>query len=424
MPVLADAAPHLARRLPKNHNATITVAAVVLVDGAYFCTMPLLPAFLGKLGVAPASHVAAWTGILMGVTPAIAAAAGPWWGKIGDRTGLWWMAVRGTAALAAIWLASAFVQNVYQLLGLRILLGFLGGYQTLVMALATHGAAPGTAGPIIARVQITQIATAAVAPMAGGYLSAIAGIRTLFGASSVLCFAALAMFAAAYRNVPSGDAEVRHIAPRARLSALRWLAFLLFLQAMIDRSFQPLSALWAAAHANTAAQSAQLAGIILSVGALGDGLAAWWCGRTAGAERRRLLLRSAAGSAVCFLLSYALTVPVLLGLRVLLSVFGEGGLTVLYTMASRLVPERTRSSDFGLLSSCVLLGQGTGALAAGLLAARDIRFVFYLNAGLFGLMLLLVQRSRLMRRIAAGAGHAGYYDYPETSNLEDRRHPI
>lgn len=401
MPVLA--AEPVSAGVPKSRNAAITVAAVVLVDGAYFCTMPLLPSFLGKLGVAPGSHVAAWTGVLMGITPAIAAAAGPWWGKVGDRTGLWWMAVRGTAALAAIWLASAFVHDVYQLLGLRILLGFLGGYQTLVMALATHGAPPGMSGRIIARVQITQIATAALAPSVGGYLSTVVGIRALFVASSVLCFAALAVFTAGYRNVQAGDAEVRHLEPGARASAIRWLAFLLFLQAMIDRSFQPLSALWAAAHTHTPAQSAQLAGIILSVGALGDGLAAWWCGRTGGPERRRLLARSAAGSVVCFLLSYAISVPALLALRMLLSVFAEGGLTILYTMASQLVSERTRSSDFGLLSSCVLFGQGVGSLAAGLLAARDIRLVFYLNAGLFGAMLVLVQRSRILRRISVGA---------------------
>jgi MFS family permease len=271
------------------------------------------------------------------------------------------------------------------------------------MALATHGAAPGTAGRIIARVQITQIATAALAPMAGGYLAGLVGIRALFVASSLLCLAAMGMFIASYRNVTMGGAEVHHLEPGTRASAIRWLAFLLFLQAMIDRSFQPASTLWAAAHARTVAQSAQWAGIILSVGALGDGLAAWWCGRTSRTERRRLLLRSASGSIICLLLSYAVSPAMLLGLRVLLSLLAEGGLTILYTIASQLVPERTRSSDFGLLSSCVLFGQGAGSLAAGLLAARDIRYVFYLNAGLFALMLVLIQRSNLIRRIAVGS---------------------
>lgn len=399
MPVLAPEPP-IVSRVPKTYNAAITVTAVALVDGAYFCTIPLLPNFLGTLGVGSASHVAAWTGVLMGVTPAIAAAAGPWWGRIGDRTGLWWMAVRGTATLGAIYLASAFVHSVYQLFALRILLGFLGGYQTLVMALATHGAPPGAVGRIIARVQISQIATAALAPVVGGFLSTLLSIRALFVASSVLCFCALAMFMCAYRNVPVNDAEVHPIEHGSRTSALRWFAFFLFLQAMIDRSFQPLSALWAAAHTHGAANSAQLAGIILSVGALGDGLAAWWCGRSSGPQRRRLLLRSAAGSAVCFLMSFAVSVPALLAFRVLLSVAAEGGLTILYTMADRLVSERTRSSDFGLLSSCVLAGQGVGAFATGLLAARDIRFVFLLNSGLFIALLMLVRNSRHLRRVA------------------------
>ena len=419
MPLLA-AEPLSPSYLPKTRNAAITVAAVVLVDGAYFCTMPLLPSFLGTLGITPASHVAAWTGVLTGITPGIAAAIGPWWGKVGNRTGLWWMAVRGTAALAVIWLLTAFVQDVHQLLALRILLGFLGGYQTLVMALATHGAAPGTAGRIIARVQITQISTAAMAPTIGGYLAGKIGIRALFFGSSALCFAALGMFIAGYRNAPPAEAEVRQLEPGARASAMRWLAFLLFLQAMIDRSFQPLSALWAAAHAHSPAQSAELAGVILSVGALGDGLAAWWCGRTSGTQRRRLLLRSAAGSAVCFVLSYVVSVPALLVLRALLSLSAEGGLTILYAMASRLVPESSRASDFSLLSSCVLFGQGVGSFAAGLLTARDLRFVFYLNSGLFAVMALLIQRSRLLRRVEGKARCPEYYDFRETPDFEDR----
>jgi DHA1 family multidrug resistance protein-like MFS transporter len=402
MQVLAPEQP-VGRQAPQTSNSAVTIAAVAFVDGAYFCTMPLLPNFLGKLGVAPASHVAAWTGMLMGVSPAIAAMAGPWWGRVGDRTGLWWMAVRGTAALAAIYLASAFVQNVYQLLALRIVLGFLGGYQTLVMALATHGAAPGMAGRIIARVQIAQIATAAAAPTLGGYLSTVVGIRAMFGASSLLCLGALAMFMALYRDVPAAAEEVRQMAPGTRAAALRWIAFLLFLQAMVDRSFQPLSALWAAAHTHGAAHAAQLAGVILSVGALGDGLAAWWCGRNIGLPRPRLILRSAGGSAVCIALSFALSVPALLALRMLLSLVAGGGLTILYTMANGLVSERTRSSDFGLLSSCVLAGQGIGSLSAGILAARDLRFVFLLNALLFGVILLLMQSSRNLRRFGKGA---------------------
>jgi MFS family permease len=404
MPVRAPE-PAVVARAPKIHNAAITIAAVALVDGAYFCTMPLLPNFLGKLGVGSTSHVATWTGVLMGISPAIAAAAGPWWGRIGDRTGLWWMAVRGTAALAAIYLASAFVQNVYQLLALRIVLGFLGGYQTLVMALATQGAATGTAGRIIARVQIAQIATAAVAPALGGYLSTVAGIRAMFGASALLCFCALVMFMALYRDVPAAADHVAQITPATRAAALRWLAFLLFLQAMIDRSFQPLSALWAAVHTHGGSHAAQVAGVILSVGALGDGLAAWWCGKNTGPTRRRLMLRSAAGTAVCVLLSFAVSLPALLALRVLLSLAGSGGLTILYTMANGLVSERTRSSDFGLLSSCVLAGQGAGSLAAGVLAAHDLRFVFLLNAGLFAAILVLFRNSRAARPGGVGPAH-------------------
>jgi MFS family permease len=88
-----------------------------------------------------------------------------------------------------------------------------------------------------------------------------------------------------------------------------------------------------------------------------------------------------------------------------LSLAGSGGMTILYTMANGLVSERTRSSDFGLLSSCVLAGQGVGSFAAGVLAAHDLRFVFLLNGGLFAAILLLFQNSRTPRPRGVGAPH-------------------
>jgi DHA1 family multidrug resistance protein-like MFS transporter len=386
-------------RAAKN-NAAVTVASVILVDGAYFCTMPLLPDYLRKLGVHAGAPIASWTGLLMGISPAIAAAVGPWWGKVGDRTGLWLMAIRGTGVLCLAWLASALVQNVQQLLALRILLGFLGGYQTMVMALATHGGAPHDAGRIIARVQITQIATAAMAPIAGGYLSAFTGLRGMFVVSSASCLAATLLFVFGYCNVGETAAPPVRTQRHTRLSALRWMAFLLFVQAMIDRSFQPATTLWAVAHTHSAAQSARLAGLILSVGALGDGLAAWFCGRISSQPRRHVMWRSGAGSLICLLLANAVALPALLGLRLLLSILAEGGMTIIYALASRVVTESTRSSDFSLLSSCVLFGQGAGSMAAGFLAARSIAYPFYLNAALFACMLFLMHRLFLIRRIS------------------------
>jgi MFS family permease len=378
----------------------VTVASVILVDGAYYCTMPLLPEFLRKLDVHPGASIANWTGLLMGISPAIAAAVGPWWGKIGDRTGLWMMSIRGTGILCLAWLASAMVQNVYQLLVVRILLGFLGGYQTMVMALATQGAAPNHAGRIIARVQITQIATAALWPVLGGYLSVLAGIRAMFVVSSISCLLATLLFVFGYRDVNGRHPAM--IAPsKTKTSALRWMAFLLFMQAVIDRGLQPATALWAVGHASTPAQSAKLAGLILSVGALGDGIAAWACGRISTRPRRHAMWRSGAGSLICLLLASAVSVPVLLGLRLLLSLLAEGGMTIIYSLASSVVPESTRSSDFSLLSSSVLFGQGAGSMAAGLLAARSISYPFYLNAALFAVMLFLMHRLFLLRRISS-----------------------
>jgi MFS family permease len=169
---------------------------------------------------------------------------------------------------------------------------------------------------------------------------------------------------------------------------------------MIDRNFQPATTLWAVAQMHNSAQSAKLAGLILSVGALGDGLAAWACGRISHRPRRHVMWRSGAGSIICLLLGHAISLPAMLGCRILLSLLAEGGMTIIYSLASSVVPESTRSSDFSLLSSCVLFGQAAGFMLAGFLAARSVAYPFYLNAALFAVMLFLMHRLLLIRRIS------------------------
>ena len=110
--------------------------------------------------------------------------------------------------------------------------------------------------------------------------------------------------------------------------------------------------------------------------------------------------RSGAGSVICLLLSHAISLPMLLACRVLLSLLAEGGMTILYSVASSVVPESTRSSDFSLLSSCVLFGQAAGFMCAGFLAARAVALPFYLNAALFAVMLFLMHRLFVLRRIS------------------------
>ena len=49
--------------------------------------MPFLPLYFGLLGVADPGDIAIWSGVSLGVTPAITASLAPFWARLGDRYG-------------------------------------------------------------------------------------------------------------------------------------------------------------------------------------------------------------------------------------------------------------------------------------------------------------------------------------------------
>ena len=49
--------------------------------------MPFLASYMQQLGVTDVGDVALWTGLTLGVTPALSAMCSPLWGRVGDRFG-------------------------------------------------------------------------------------------------------------------------------------------------------------------------------------------------------------------------------------------------------------------------------------------------------------------------------------------------
>ena len=47
--------------------------------------MPFLASYIQGLGVTDVGEVALWTGLTLGVTPAVSAMCAPLWGRVADR---------------------------------------------------------------------------------------------------------------------------------------------------------------------------------------------------------------------------------------------------------------------------------------------------------------------------------------------------
>ena len=71
--------------------------------------MPFLPLFIGQLGVTDVGEIAMWTGLSLGVTPALTALLAPAWGRLGDRFGRKIMVERSLVSFVVLIAAMAFV---------------------------------------------------------------------------------------------------------------------------------------------------------------------------------------------------------------------------------------------------------------------------------------------------------------------------
>ncbi len=149
-------------------NQYVTTAVVFVVFTGFAFVIPFLPLFVRQLGVATDERVAAWSGILIGITPLLAGLMAPIWGRLADRYGQKPMAVRALVAYVIALLLTSVVHEVWQLLALRVTVGFFGGIGPLGLAMATAGCPREQTGRAVGLIQSAQILSAAVGPLTGG----------------------------------------------------------------------------------------------------------------------------------------------------------------------------------------------------------------------------------------------------------------
>ena len=95
----------------KRNQAAITAAAFVGFTG-FTLVMPFLPLYFRELGVTDVGDIALWTGMTLGVSPAIAALTAPLWGRVGDRFGNKLLVQRSLVSFIAVMIAMAYVTRV------------------------------------------------------------------------------------------------------------------------------------------------------------------------------------------------------------------------------------------------------------------------------------------------------------------------
>ena len=383
----------------RKNQIAVTISGSLMNFG-YTLVMSFLPIYVRELGVQSTGAIALWSGLILSASPLMASLMGPLWGRLGDRRGMKLIATRATAANAVLWFSMAFAHSVLQLFMLRIILGILGGFTNVAVALVTQLTPKEKVPSVIGTLQSWQILSAAIGPLAGGILATSIGIRNTFMFTGLVNFGSLVSILLLYRDT---DAELSVAAPDESPSATRFwrrpeyftALMILFFVNMADRTFGPIIPLFLEELGSPRAGLEMLAGVLISAAAFGEAFSAWLSGRLASkVTLRRLIIGRLILSIVVLIPMIGVgTVEQFSILRVMLAVLAGGTLTLALSAAHHVIPNEHRGTGYALLSGTSMLGGAAGPILAGAIAGFSIRGIFVANSLVYLLMIGFVYRN-------------------------------
>jgi DHA1 family multidrug resistance protein-like MFS transporter len=384
----------------RRNQVAVTTAAFIGFTG-FTLVMPFLPLYFEQLGVTSPSAVAVWSGVSLGVTPAVTAVMAPLWARVAERYGKKLMVARSLASFVVIMSLMAFVQAPWQVFALRGIQGFFAGYGPIAMTMAAESAPTDRVAVAIGWVQTAQRVGPALGPVIGGTLAGTLGLRGAFLVAAGFYLAAFALVVVGYRE--PGRRRARHEPVDGVLPSwadLRRLPhFTLFLGTvfglqLVDRSFGPLLPLYLREIGVPLAQVPFQSGVVFTTMAAAAASGNMVTGRLLARWSAAWVVPAGAAVAAVGAGVFAAGGPVAVRL-VTAAVFGCGigvATTAVYTATTSVVPHQARGVAFGYLTTAYLAGLAISPILAGLLGAISMRGVFFADALGLGAVALVVRR--------------------------------
>jgi len=400
----------------------VTAASFIGFMG-FTLVMPFLPLYFHQLGVTDVGRVAAWSGISLGVTPALTALLAPFWGRLADRFGRKIMIERSLFSFVIVMSAMAFVTKPWHVFALRALQGLFAGYGALTLTMAADSAPKGRMGQAIGTVQTAQRLGPALGPVLGGTVAAIVGLRRAFLVAAVFYALALVIVFLMYdeRSVQAsartGSQPARTVTFRNVLAFENFvlMAVVIFGLQFVDRSFGPILPLFIGEIGVAPGRIPLISGLLFSIAAGAGAVGHHYCAALLTRRTATQLIAAACAVAACGGAVYAAARD-LRWLFVATPIFGCAigvATTAAYTAAAAVIPPNVRGTGFGLLTTASLIGLAVSPVVSGLLGATSIRAVWALDV--VGLLLLAV----VVHRVGGSGDRGGNTpaDEPVAENL-------
>src|ERR1700740_1947203 len=161
---------------PWRRNLVVVLFGSFTTIVAMTLLLPFLPIYVEQLGVTDHAAIVQWSGIAYGAAFFSAALTAPLWGRLADRYGRKLMLIRASLGMAIAMSLIGMAHNVWELVGLRLLAGLLGGYTSGSMILIAAQTPKTRSGWALGVLSSGILAGNVAGPLIGGALPPLIGI--------------------------------------------------------------------------------------------------------------------------------------------------------------------------------------------------------------------------------------------------------
>lgn len=372
-------------------NVWILTVCMTGLSICYTMLVPFLPVYLLELGVEH-DRVALWSGVVFSITFFVAGVMAPIWGRMADTRGKKIMAIRAGIFIGIAYILTGFVQDAWQLLATRALMGFANGFMPAAMTMVSLSVAKEKTGTALGIFQTGLIVGNVIGPSLGGLIEAAVGMRPVFFIAGIVLFIASAVVfffvkepkvtEEATVTTSSFREDWQFVKQRKVLTDLLWLFFIMQSAILM---LQPILALYVGQLQGTMEGAALLSGMILSIGGLAGAVTTnLWA-----AFGQRKGYFKAVCYALCgtglflFLQSMPLGITWFGSLQILVGCFIVGVNPLLSAAVAHYTEPAFRGRVFGMTTTANQFGSMVGPLfASGVTTLLGIQYVFLVTGTL------------------------------------------
>lgn len=376
-------------------GAFTTIVAMTLL-------LPFLPLYVEHLGVSDQAAIVQWSGVAFGATFFSAALTAPLWGRLGDRYGRKLMLIRASLGMAIAMSLIGLAENIWQLVGLRLLAGLLGGYASGATILVATQTPKDRTGWALGMLSSGIMAGNLAGPLIGGFLPPLIGIRnTFFLAGGVIFITFLAtlflMKEAPRAKRATGEKHPAVIRPWQVISDKVPVITMLVVACLVMFSIMSIEPIITVYLTQLHTENVTLmAGLVMSATALASILSASRIGKLADriGHWRVVIFCLAAAAVTLIPQAFVSNAWQLVGLRFVMGIALGGLLPCIAAIIRHAVPDSVAGRMLGYSTSSQYLGQVLGPLTGGYLGGHyGMPVVFIvtcvLMSGCAALMLML-----------------------------------